>query len=274
MKKLYSLFLLALVSAAGNGAYAQYGIANYYGGSGTSTATVCDAGATISPLQYVGFGSVAPFCATGGISSLTEATSWTAYSPTGPHLYVKLKPTTGHQLYITSFQTATNKLIGGPSAMRFAVSFDNGATWSHDSAHAITASSCSVGVLHAFNGGIFPITITDTVNGITIAEFPFGSTSSTAPIQLNAIRIFGGVYCTQPVITAHSVATTPDTVCTGAKFSVTSCGDSASALHVVTNFGDGSTASMPLNIYSTSGSSGSIYHSYAMPRSYTPAPLP
>ena len=206
MKLIFTFFIIIVLLITGS-VYGQ--LATYTGTGGTSTAVTGYANETVSILQDAGFGSNTA-CGSGGLSGKTVNTVWGAYSTAGPRYYIKITPNAGYQLNMTGMNAGLRRSNTGPTLARFAYSLDNGVTWIDDGTnHPNTSTTCGVSSpVASWGAGALPTGITNTVNGIIVAIFPYAPGGSTGTFQTNYINILGTVTpgCTPPVVAVTPAA--------------------------------------------------------------------
>ena len=218
VKLLSALIALIFIN---NYSYGQ--LVTYSGdGSGGGTTMTVTANASVTALQYTGFGSTTG-CTSGGISGLdlgSSYASYTSYSSSNPNLFFKVTPNAGYSVTATSFNAIIRCSKTGPTKVVFAYSIDSGYTWT-TSGNMTVNTSYSCGALTGSYtwSGMTSVTNTSSSKGVFFAIFPFSANSSTGVIQINGISIGGSVNCMTPNV--YSVTTTSGSTCTGATFNVT-----------------------------------------------------
>lgn len=200
MKTLLTFFIIIILLITGS-VYGQ--LASYSGCGGTCTSVTGYPNEVVTSLLTTGFGSNTP-CGSGGLSGLT-ANGVTAYSATGPRVYIKMTPNVGYQLNVTGVTAQTRRSGSGIQFYRFAYSLDNGVTWTDDlTTHNTTNGGCGTyGTVESWGSGTLPTGITSTTNGVIVAIYPYGPLATGGVIQINSFNILGTITngCTPPVIT-------------------------------------------------------------------------
>jgi uncharacterized protein YjdB len=252
MKKVFVILSFVIVIAKSG--FAQ--LATYVGTGGLSTTVVGVPNETVSSLMDVGFGSNTP-CGSGGLSGITVNTIWSAYSISGPHVFIKITPNAGYQLNVTGIDAGLRRSPTGPSCARFAYSLDNGVTWVDDAAcHPPINSGCGTTSVSTWSGGALPTGITSVTNGIIVAIFPYLSSNSSGTFQVNTVNVYGNV-CSPPL-----PITGPSAVCSGNSISLSdgssggswsSGATSVAVIDPITGFLTGRSAGTAIITYSTSG---------------------